>query len=89
MTLLEKHRHEGKDILSLLSIRCLFIRMLDALRLSIFILFEMVMFLCCQTFWGFVESDPDDFQKANFKMVVQLRFIDLIKRFLTGMNRLY
>ena len=82
MTLLEKHRHEGKDILSLLSIRCLFIRMLDALRLSIFILFEMVMFLLLPNVLGVLLNPIQmTFRKLTLKMVVQLRFIDLIKRF--------
>ncbi len=63
MTLLEKNIvMKVRTFLLLLNILCLFIRMLDALLLSIFIWLEIgnVPFAAKRS-WGFVESDPDDF----------------------------
>ncbi|HEM8163817.1 TPA: Zonular occludens toxin [Acinetobacter baumannii] len=68
LTLLEKHRHEGKDIF-IVTQHPMFIhthvRRLTSEHIHL-VRNGNVPFAAKRT-WGFVESDPDDFQKATFK----------------------
>ncbi|QJF39179.1 zonular occludens toxin domain-containing protein [Acinetobacter baumannii] len=68
LTLLEKHRHEGKDIF-IVTQHPMFIhthvRRLTSEHIHL-VRNGNVPFAAKRT-WGFVESDPDDFQKANVK----------------------
>lgn len=68
MTLLEKHRHEGKDIF-IVTQHPMFIHT-HVRRLTsehIHLVRNGNVPFAAKRSWGFVESDPDDFQKANFK----------------------
>ncbi|EOH6112523.1 zonular occludens toxin domain-containing protein [Acinetobacter pittii] len=68
MTLLEKHRHEGKDIF-IVTQHPMFIHT-HVRRLTsehIHLVRNGNVPFAAKRSWGFVESDPDDFQKATFK----------------------
>lgn len=68
LTLLEKHRHEGKDIF-IVTQHPMFIHT-HVRRLTsehIHLVRNGNVPFAAKRSWGFVESDPDDFQKANFK----------------------
>lgn len=68
LTLLEKHRHEGKDIF-IVTQHPMFIHT-HVRRLTsehIHLVRNGNVPFAAKRSWGFVESDPDDFQKATFK----------------------